>query len=131
MELLYGQKKITLKLPPGVLPVVLQARGETPLSNPEIGLLRALRRPIASKPLQDLVSAGESVCILVNDSSRVARSELFLPLLIDELTRAGIREKDIFIVFANGSHRALNHSEMQNLVGERVASTILRSSRKN
>ena len=125
MELKYGREKIKLNLPLGISARVLQTREEKPLHDPEKALLEALRSPIASPPLKDLVSAGETVCLLVNDSTRVARSEFFLPMLVDELVGAGIREKDIIIVFANGSHRAMSDSEMKALVGERVASRIV------
>ena len=124
MELYYGKRKLTLTLPPGVSGSVIQARKEDPIRDPQKALLESLRSPIASPPLQEIVSKGEKVCLLVNDATRVARSEFFLPLLIDELCEAGIKEKDIFIVFANGSHRAMSDNEMKGLVGPRVASRV-------
>jgi lactate racemase len=124
MDLNYGHDKISIKLPPGVEADVLQTVKTEPLEDPEKSLLEALRNPVASAPLRDIVTSGESVCILVNDSTRLARSEMFLPLLIDELCLAGIREKDIFIVFANGSHRNMDEKEMQALVGEKTASRV-------
>lgn len=124
MDLNYGHDKISIKLPPGVQADVLQTGKTEPLGDPKKSLLEALRRPVASAPLKEIVSPGESVCILVNDSTRLARSELFLPLLIDELCRAGVSEKDIFIVFANGSHRNMGENEMRALIGEETASRV-------
>lgn len=124
MELQYGHKTITLRLPNGQSYEVLENVGEEPLADPEKSLLEALRSPIASPPLKEVVRAGETVCLLVNDSTRLARSEFFLPLLIDELAQAGISKDAIFIIFANGTHRPLDPAEMNNLVGERVAKKI-------
>ncbi|MGM0652205.1 MAG: nickel-dependent lactate racemase, partial [Bacillota bacterium] len=64
------------------------------------------------------------ICLLVNDSTRVARSDFFLPILIDELKVAGIKKEDIFIIFTNGTHRPLDRDEMENLVGKDVAKNI-------
>jgi len=124
MNLNYGHDKISIKLPPGVQADVLQTGKTEPLEDPEMALLKALRRPVASAPLKDIVSPGESVCILVNDSTRLARSDFFLPVLIDELCRGGVSEKDIFIVFANGSHRQMDENEMRALIGENTASRV-------
>jgi lactate racemase len=124
MNLNYGHDKISIKLPPGVQADVLQTVKTEPLEDPEKTILEALRRPIASAPLKDIVSSGESACILVNDSTRLARSEIFLPVLIDELCRSGVREEDIIIVFANGSHRNMDEKEMRMLIGEKTASRV-------
>ncbi len=124
MKLPYGHERIPLELPDGVSYQLLQADRKEPLADPEESLLKALRNPIASPPLRKVVKAGETVCLLVNDSTRVARSEFFLPYLVEELREAGIKEKDMFIVFTNGSHRALERSEMESLVGRAVASKI-------
>jgi lactate racemase len=124
MELKFGRKSIILELPPGLKARVLQTRASNPLEQPEKVLQGAIRCPVASAPLKEKVNKGDTVSILVNDSTRVARSEFFLPQLVNELKEAGIREKDIFIVFANGSHRALGELEMTALVGNQIASCI-------
>jgi nickel-dependent lactate racemase len=124
MDLKYGHNKIFIKFPPDLEVDLLQTGKTKPLEDPEKSILESLHSPVASAPLRDIVSSGESVCILVNDSTRLARSEVFLPLLIDELCLAGIREKDIFIVFANGSHRNMDEKEMRALVGEKTASRV-------
>ncbi len=124
MELKFGCKSLILKLPFGVNARVLKPQASNPLEQPEKVLQDAIQCPVASAPLKEKVSAGDTVSILVNDSTRVARSEFFLPYLVNELKDAGIREKDIFIVFANGSHRAMSKPEMTALVGSNVASCI-------
>ncbi|MDW7730012.1 MAG: nickel-dependent lactate racemase [Bacillota bacterium] len=124
MELFYGRSKLNLKLPAGAKIRILQPQVVKPLEDPEKALQEMLQHPIASVPLRNKVYAGDTVSLLVNDSTRVARSDFFLPYLINELLEAGIKEKDIFIVFANGSHRPLSESEMVSLVGENVASRI-------
>lgn len=124
MKLAYGHQEINLELPAGTPSKLLGPVPAQPLPEPEKALLESLRNPIASPPLRDLVQPGETICLLVNDSTRLARSESFLPFLIDELKEAGIKKEDIFIVFTNGTHRSLDQEEMENLVGHEVANDI-------
>lgn len=124
LKLAYGHEQISLELPAGIPCRLLEIGHREPLPDPGKALLKALRSPISSAPLRETVRAGETICLLVNDSTRLARSEFFLPYIVSELTEAGIKEKDIFIVFTNGSHRPMSKDEMENLAGENVSSRI-------
>lgn len=124
MKLKYGQELIKLNLPSGVRQKVLRGPVGKPLSDPVGSIVEALRNPIDAAPLRNLVNEGERVCLLVNDSTRAAGSELFLPLIIDELLMSGVRAEDIFIQFTNGTHRAMAPDEMRAIVGENVSAAI-------
>jgi nickel-dependent lactate racemase len=71
-----------------------------------------------------LVRPGERIAIVVNDITRLVHSDLFLPVLVDELNHAGILDKDIFIVFALGLHRPQTPEEQRLIVGEEIARRI-------
>lgn len=124
MLLAYGREKVPLTFLTELDWQEVSLPYLPPLENPAATLRDALRRPIGHQPLGKSVRAGERICIIVNDSTRVARSDVFLPILIDELTAAGVREEDIFIVFSNGSHRLMSQDEMTALVGTGVAERI-------
>ncbi len=81
---------------------------------------RALEHPIGARRLEEVVRPGESVAVIVNDITRPARSELFLPALAERLNRAGIPDRDIFIVFALGGHRPHTAEEQRRIVGEEI-----------
>lgn len=87
-------------------------------------ILDALRHPLGSPPLAEVVRPGERVVIVANDQTRVARTELFLPALLDELNRAGVEDGSITCLFALGAHRQLRDDEMAGLVGPAAASRI-------
>lgn len=80
----------------------------------------ALRRPIASPRLGDLVGPGRKVAIITSDLTRPLPSHVVLPPLLDELADCGCRDEDIVIVFALGSHRRQSEAEMRKLVGDAV-----------
>lgn len=95
-----------------------------PAANPITATRDALRNPIGTRPLQKLVHPGERVAVLVNDITRLVHSEVFLPVLLEELNDAGVPDRDIFIVFALGIHRRQSAEEQRRIVGEEIARRI-------
>ncbi len=124
MLLKYGTTELALDLPETIPAKVISGSSPRALADPPGSVKKALQQPVAAPPLPETVTPGETVCILVNDATRAACSEIFLPPLIETLESAGINKKDIFIVFTNGSHRMLTKSEMVDLVGAEVASAV-------
>lgn len=81
---------------------------------------RALANPIGSKPLCEIVSAGEKIVVITSDITRPMPSYRVLPVVIEELRKGGVAEEDITIVLALGSHRKHTDEEKKALVGETV-----------
>lgn len=81
---------------------------------------RALDNPIGTDKVENLVKAGQKVCIITSDITRPMPSKTCLPPLIKRLNKAGVKNSDILIVFALGSHRPHTEQEMRYLVGDEV-----------
>ncbi|MHB1485435.1 MAG: lactate racemase domain-containing protein, partial [Saccharofermentanales bacterium] len=81
---------------------------------------RALENPIGTPRLSEIVSKGESVCIVTSDITRPCPSHIMLPPVIEELMNAGISTDDITVVFALGSHRRHTEEEKRILVGDYI-----------
>jgi nickel-dependent lactate racemase len=94
------------------------------LADEATAIRRALDSPVGCPPLASLVHAGETVVIIVNDITRLARSDMFLPPILDALNRAGITDPDISIVFALGTHRRQTEAEARSVVGPQVSGRI-------
>jgi len=124
MLLNYGTSTIKLELPGNVPTKTIEGSSYPALENPQLAVKEALQQPLGTAPLKEIINPGETVCILVNDPTRTARSEIFLPPLLDELIGAGVNKKDIFVVFTNGSHRFLFENEMAKLVGAKIAGEV-------
>ena len=77
-----------------------------PISDIRRELWASLDAPIDSAPLCRRVTPGSTVALVVSDMSRFwMRQDLVVPHLVDYLTqRCGVREDDITIVIANGTH---------------------------
>ena len=80
----------------------------------------ALENPIGTPKLSEIVSKGESICIITSDITRPCPSHILLPPIILELMEAGVSPDDITVVFGLGSHRRHTSDEKRQLVGDMV-----------
>jgi lactate racemase len=110
IELSYGRVLVSLAFDEERIRVLSRTdNNERPLSDFEIGT--ALDTPIGSPPLEDLVSAGETILIVVSDATRATASAQIVNLLIRRLIQFGIAPTDIAIIFATGIHRPVTQAE--------------------
>jgi len=94
----------------------------SPLSDVEIGA--ALDAPIDSSPLEELITAGNSVLIVVSDATRATGSAQIVNLLVRRLIQNGIQPSDMAIIFATGIHRAVRAEERAELLTPFIAQRI-------
>src|SRR6185369_9585113 len=80
----------------------------------------AIDHPTGTLPLSQIVHAGERVAIIVNDITRLTRTDLLLPPIVNTLNAAGIPDAGIFVVFALGIHRLQTDDERRMIVGEEM-----------
>ena len=73
----------------------------------------ALRSPIGCGRLYDEIKPGMKITIAVDDSSRSTRTDLMLPIVLEELKDAGVPREDITILIALGTHRSMTKEEME------------------
>ncbi|MCX7780734.1 MAG: nickel-dependent lactate racemase, partial [Negativicutes bacterium] len=120
----YGRGKVNFSLDPSLVKEELIIQNYPVLADPEAAILEAIRNPIGSAPLRDIVKPGQTVAFICNDPTRVANSHVFMPLLLNELNSVGVRDEDMYIVFALGTHRLMTEEEMVEAVGQEVAGRV-------
>jgi nickel-dependent lactate racemase len=120
----YGKGDMQFSLEESLVAADLKIKEYPPLADPAAAIRDAIRNPIGSAPLLEIVKPGETVTFIVNDPTRVANSDVFLPVMMEELNNAGIPNKDMQIIFALGTHRAMSEKEMVEAVGENVAGRL-------
>ncbi|WP_019878515.1 nickel-dependent lactate racemase [Succinispira mobilis] len=120
----YGRAKMTFELPSEQILTEVHIQDFPKIENLETAVLEAIRQPIGSKPLREIVQPGQTVAFICNDPTRVANTHLFLPILVKELNDNGIPDQAMRIVFALGTHRLMSHDEMVEAVGADLASRL-------
>jgi lactate racemase len=118
INLAYGRTGLTVTLPDAV--DVLSPRFLPGLPDEIEALRRALRAPIGSPPLAELVEPGDSVVVVHTDITRATPNDRILPVLLDELEAAGIAQEDITVLNGLGTHRPQTEAELRAMLGDRI-----------
>mgnify|MGYP003874946041 CR=1 FL=1 len=113
-----------MEIPEDRLLGFLEPREVPGVPDPEGEVIRALSEPIRSDRIGDIVGPGDKVVITAEDHTRSAPSWLMLPPLLDELNSAGVKDGDITIIFACGTHRAVRPDEAERLLGPEVLKRV-------
>jgi len=79
-----------------------------------------LANPIGSERLSQSLKKDQKILILVDDMSRPTPSKVFLPQVLNEVRKAGIRKEDISFLVALGTHREMTEEEMTIKFGRKV-----------
>jgi nickel-dependent lactate racemase len=113
-HLAYGKTGLDLQLNDSWDVQILEPRLVRGVEDPRRALQEALRAPIGCPPLADVVTAGDTVGIVINDLTRATPNESLLDALIAEL--AHVPRRNIRLFIALGTHRANTPAELQSLL---------------
>jgi nickel-dependent lactate racemase len=91
-----------------------EASEERALTDAEVGAL--IDDPVDSQPLEDIISPGESVLIVVSDATRATGSAQVVNLLVRRLIALGVAPYDLRLIFATGIHRPVTREEKAELL---------------
>ena len=120
----FGDGQIEVSLPPDSLVLGPQLACEpAPLADPEQATRQALAAPLGMAPIGDQVGPGSSVTISFPDRVKggghaTAHRRLAISAVLDELARAGVRDRDVTAVCAMGLHRKNTTAEITDYLGE-------------
>lgn len=88
-------------------------------------ILDALKKPINSPRLKELVNLNDTVCIVIPDITRAwQKTDKFLYRIVQELNLGGVKNEDIMIISAVGSHRSQTREEHEKLLGKSLSKKI-------
>jgi nickel-dependent lactate racemase len=125
ISLPYGHEERTIAVPEENLAWVEGPRHAEAIPDIEAAVRSAIRNPIGSPTLAELVAKhGKQTLILVDDSTRSTPQKLILPILLDELNAAGVPDSEISGMIALGTHRWMKYEEIAHRVGEAVLNRI-------
>lgn len=124
LRLPYGTSELTCPLPPGLDITELAGRPMPALEDPIGELRKQLANPVGRPPLRSMCKGKESCIITVSDHTRYYAYELWLPVVLDELNRAGLADKQIAIYVSSGTHRNMTPEEKRERYGPAVVDRV-------
>ncbi len=102
----YGKSTINFAFDAKQFDVLGETKPQSALTDNEIGT--KLDNPIDSKTIEEIVTPGESVLIVVPDATRQTASGQIVNLLVRRLIAGDTMPFDIRIIFATGIHRKVS-----------------------
>jgi len=114
----YGKRRQDFEVPEPLYLGTVEGVAVDPLPDLNGALEEALKNPVASPPLRELVRPGERVALACPDFHRLwLRSGRWLPLVVRHLNRAGIANRDITVIVANGTHSPPRYAGLREILG--------------
>ncbi len=122
MKAWFGDEPLALTFPDAWRVADLGPADEPGLTAEEIR--DRLARPIGTVPLRQLAKGKRRAAIVVDDLTRPTPAADVLPLLVEELRRAGIAETAMTVFVAGGTHPADSREAVVKKVGAQIAASI-------
>jgi nickel-dependent lactate racemase len=120
VRLAYGAGGLEVELPDDRTTVVEPAYHAG--AEDEAAVLRAaLRNPVAGPPLRELARPGAKVAISMCDGTRAQPRDKMIPAVLEEL---GVRDEDVVILVATGTHRGNTDEEIRAMLGDEIVDRI-------
>ncbi|HET7841130.1 MAG TPA: nickel-dependent lactate racemase [Terriglobia bacterium] len=125
VRLPFRDSEIELALP-DTWRVIAEGRPKSvaPCASVEQEFARAMAEPIGSSPLATRNLRGKKIVLVVDDLTRPTPAQLFFPLLLHELERAGAERQNLLLIPALGVHRPMTAAEMEIKVGREALAQV-------
>lgn len=120
----YGKTEICARVPTRNFLGSIEPKEKVGAPDAQAEVERALKEPISSKRLSEIVKAESKVAIVVDDATRATSSQFMITPLLKELNAAETRDENITIIFACGTHRAVKPDEAVALLGKEVVDRV-------
>lgn len=124
----YGPGSIEFSLPEENLVGVYSPQNIKGVADLKAEIVRALALPIGTKPLRELARGAKKVVLVADDNTRLTPADKIVPALLTELNAVGIRDEQIKVVIALGTHRPMTEAEILTKFG---AETVRRVAVRN
>lgn len=121
----YGKKIIKFKIPKKNLVFTIAPNYVKGARDEESEIRKALQNPIGCDGLSEIArKKGGKAVIVINDITRPTPSYKLVPPLLDELNKGGIKDNDICIIVAIGSHRGNTIKELKQMLSPEVTERV-------
>ena len=114
----YGKRTLSLSIPDDRCAGILAPKAAQELKAVDSSVARALRRPVDSPPLRDLLAGKQTALIATVDNTRPSPRRLLLPVLA-ECERQSVSAR---IIVATGRHRQMTPKELSQHFGKDILS---------
>lgn len=119
-SLLYGQGTLDVDVPDHS--VIIEPEFVAGLADAERAFTEAVRQPIASLPLRDMVKTTDRVAVVISDITRPTPNHKLVPWILRELQHVPLNQ--FVIINGTGTHRAQTRAELVQMLGAWVVEHV-------
>jgi nickel-dependent lactate racemase len=116
----YGKGEMEVRIPGKNYMATLRPRFKAGLKDEAGAVKEALENPIGTKRLRETAREKKSAVIVVNDITRPTATYKLLPHLLRELKEGGVKEEQIQLLVATGTHRDNSREELEGMLGKEI-----------
>jgi len=120
----YGKSEVCVRIPTRNFLGTIQPNERSGVSDANAEIERAIKEPLGSKKLSEIVKSADKVAIVVDDATRPAPSHLMVLPLLAELNAVGVKDENVTVIFGCGTHRAVKQGEAVALLGEEILKRV-------
>jgi len=86
---------------------------------------KSILNPLGMEPLSKIAGKGKKAAIVFPDKVKggfqaTSHRKTSIPIIIEELVKAGVQKKDILLICSNGLHRKNTKPELLSILGDKV-----------
>lgn len=112
--------EVSFEAPDANLIEVLSPNQRPPVGDLNAAIAEALDSPTDLSPISAWVKPGHRILLISDDNTRPTPSDKLLPPLVERLSKAGVKDSDITVLMALGTHRYMTEAEMEAKVGAAI-----------
>jgi nickel-dependent lactate racemase len=120
VHLAYGLQGLKVNLPSCTK--VINLKDTETFQNEYETVAEALRHPIGSRPLKEIVQLDARVVIVISDITRPTPNHKLVPWILEELSH--VPRKNIKIINGTGTHRDQTQEELSRMLGKEIVDTV-------
>ncbi|EGW40419.1 nickel-dependent lactate racemase [Desulfosporosinus sp. OT] len=120
VSLAYGKNGLKVNVPENSK--IIEPTHQQPPEDDHEVVLNALRNPIGTKPLKEMVKSSDRVVIVISDITRPTPNHKLIPWILEELPHVPI--ENVTIINGTATHRDQTREEFVEMLGETVVDTV-------
>jgi nickel-dependent lactate racemase len=103
---------------------ILQPQSPPEIPEMQAELDKAMNNPVGLPRLKEFARRGKTACVVIDDRTRPTPVSMLIPRVIQELNQAGVKDEDITILIALGTHRFMTEDEIAERIGPDIPGRI-------
>jgi len=120
----YGKSQVCVRIPTRNFLGCIEPKDKQGVSDLKTEIERALKEPLGSKKLNDIIKPESRVAIAVDYTPTNACSYQIVPILLDYFSSCGVKNENITVILASGLHGPVKPEEAVRLLGEKVCNRV-------